>query len=388
MREITFLEDTWIRTSIANDTLLDNDFNKHVLGFIRKGKTIKVKDGTHRSNIRITDRVNNFSITSDRWFTDQNGWYYWYGSTSEGYQEIISQFTSESNELNKWPDSFWNNFSYIENAEKINWALERLDIVNNFWTEGIRGNDIRIAILDDGIRGNNKNLNVVKESNYGFPQYNHGTKCANLIGGKGIAGVFGIAPESQILSYCISHDNNSIPNINRVNLALNEAIEDEVNIINMSFYISEKNQFLNSPQYNLMKTLISKAHAKGILCISSFGNTPYRRKYYPSCFEDCLSIGGYDTQGQPLKKMPKNDSLDFLSPGENLRVHLGDSDNSFFGETSASSAFTSGIMALIIQRSGLKSHKVMNLIRTTNNGDNSGYINLTIDYLKSKKLLQ
>lgn len=357
--EVTFLENTWIRKSIEHSQLSNTVIqSNNILGYIKKGKSIEVEDTIYSSTTTLNELVNNVKITSNQWVKCNNGWYYWYGSTMNGFSSL--QASHSPNEIRLGNISSWNSVEL--SASNSNWGMRNLGIQETFWNErNISGKGIKIAILDDGVPKNLQNVKVAKEIHFGIPKYSHGVKCATIMSGNGTTGIFGLAPDAEILSYTVCNDMNSKPNPELLVRAMEDIIQNhkkiKIDIINMSFFLS--NSYLGVFK-DILKKLITEATELGIICVASQGNVGFEKPYYPACFKDCLSIGGYEINGKVFHEMPKNNCLDILSPSNNMIIGYSSGLPIYFGGTSAACSLMSGALALLLQ---LNSDHKYNLIR-------------------------
>ena len=101
-------------------------------------------------------------------------------------------------------------------------------------------------------------------------------------------GITGINPNAEIYSYRVLGDGNKAP-ISRVVEAIYMAINHKVNIINMSFGISEYSEALEKA--------VQDAADAGILVVAAAGNTGSEGVQYPAAYDEVMAVGAVDKDG-------------------------------------------------------------------------------------------
>lgn len=91
-------------------------------------------------------------------------------------------------------------------------------------------------------------------------------------------------------------DENCAP-VSRVVEAIYQAIDWKVNIINMSFGVSEYSAALEKA--------IQAAHKAGILVIAAAGNTGDAGVQYPAAFDEVMAVGSVDKHGDIVESSAK-----------------------------------------------------------------------------------
>ena len=100
-------------------------------------------------------------------------------------------------------------------------------------------------------------------------------------------------------------DNKNVAPLSRIIEAINWAIEEKVNIINMSFGTTANSQAL----YNAIK----KADDAGILLIASAGNN--ETVEYPAKYEEVVAVGSRNAEGELSEQSASGDELEVVAPG-------------------------------------------------------------------------
>lgn len=180
---------------------------------------------------------------------------------------------------------------------------------------------VKIAILDSGVDwGNDINLAYQTSLVPGEEEMTqmfmdgsgHGSSVASLIAASDNGeGITGINPNAEIYSYRVLGDGNKAP-ISRVVEAIYMAINHKVNIINMSFGISEYSEALEKA--------VQDATDAGILVIAAAGNTGSDGVQYPAAYDEVMAVGAVDKNGSVEQYSAKGEELDLVAPGELVRT--------------------------------------------------------------------
>ncbi len=139
---------------------------------------------------------------------------------------------------------------------------------------GYTGEGIIIAVIDTGVDYNHPDLfgfgnkgkvvdgfNFVKEEFPPIDTNGHGTQVAGIISGDGE--ISGVAPKSKILAYKVSEDGEHVSS-DLIVKAINQAIEDKVDIINISLGVNKTNSRIDES--------VNQAIDQGIIVVTAAGN--------------------------------------------------------------------------------------------------------------------
>ena len=140
---------------------------------------------------------------------------------------------------------------------------------------GFTGKGIKIGVIDTGVNLNHPDFFNQDETsrflkgydfvdNDSIPQdtNGHGTQVTGIIAADGQ--LKGIAPESKIFSYRVSSDGESVPS-NLIIEAINQAVEDRVDIINISLGVNMT--------HNKIDEAVNNAINQGIVVVAAAGNS-------------------------------------------------------------------------------------------------------------------
>ena len=221
------------------------------------------------------------------------------------------------------------------------------------------GKNIKIAILDDGVVRNHKDL----ESNIGSLYYDalydstsdyrvygeHGTHCAGIAAavkdnGKLIAGV---APDATI-----------VPINNRLDImfpvlsgcwanGINWAIEHDVDVISCSWGALSSEILDNAIQ----NALTNGRHGKGCVVVFAAGNDSIDSISYPAnCNDKILVVGAIDSTGVKATSSNYGTGLDLVAPGVDILSTVFNDTVGYKSGTSMACPHVAGVAALILER--------------------------------------
>jgi subtilisin family serine protease len=224
------------------------------------------------------------------------------------------------------------------------------DKIKQWHDQGIKGENVKIAVLDTGIDTDSKDLTYIKGVNFvgkdreNFEADNgHGTKISGIIGAlENDYNLLGVSPSSQLYVAKVADKNGNVK-VEELVKGINWAIKEDVDIINISLEFPRGTK-------NLHK-VIKKAHKKGIVVVSSSGNinSPNDTKLsYPGAYSEVVNVGMLDTNGKIYSKEFKEKKVDVYAPGEDIfSMYLNDKMTLDTG-VSFATAYTTGYTALLI----------------------------------------
>ena len=170
---------------------------------------------------------------------------------------FASQLIQPENEIRK----------YIENSVPyVGTEIPRMD--------GMDGTGIKIAIIDTGVDFNHPDLfgwgpdgkviggyNFIQPNQLPIDNNGHGTKVAGIIAADG--NTLGVAHKAKILAYKVSEDGEGVSSV-LITSAIEKAIEDEADIINISLGVNRTNSKIDSA--------VNHALDNGIFVVTAAGN--------------------------------------------------------------------------------------------------------------------
>ncbi len=140
--------------------------------------------------------------------------------------------------------------------------------------QGLNGQGVKIGVIDTGIDFSHPDLHGYGQSGRvvgGYDYVNtdekptdtngHGTEVAGIIGANG--SFSGVAPKSQLFSYKVSSTGESVSS-DYIIQAISRAIEDKMNVINISLGVNRTNDDLENA--------VDEAVNNGIVVVTAAGN--------------------------------------------------------------------------------------------------------------------
>jgi minor extracellular serine protease Vpr len=140
--------------------------------------------------------------------------------------------------------------------------------------DGIDGTGVKIAIIDTGVDFNHPDLfgwgpdgkviggyNFIQENEPPLDKNGHGTQVAGVIAADGEKS--GVAPKAKILAYKVSEDGEGVSS-DLIIRAIQKAIEDEADIINISLGVNKTNPKI--------ERVVNLALEKEIFVVTAAGN--------------------------------------------------------------------------------------------------------------------
>ncbi len=247
---------------------------------------------------------------------------------------------------------------------------------------------IKVAILDSGVDYANdieieKSIDLVStdETNPLFLDITgHGSSVAGIIAAKdNEQGITGINPDVLLYSAKVLDDNNVAP-ISRVVQGIYWAMEQDVDIINISFGTSTRSIALEKA--------IQDAYHKGILIIAAAGNTGNAIEY-PAAYGEVMSVGAVDGSGETSDFSPSGEGLDIVAPGEKIESTGGFGGTVVCSGTSMAAPHVVGVASLIWQKDpGVSNEFIRALLKASANsyGDAESYGNGLLDVNKALEI--
>jgi hypothetical protein len=301
------------------------------------------------------------STVHDKWYKDKQGRFYWGGGINELRGVIVPPPLVKPTIGLEAVDKFQ------FDPNKMSWAHDSianggLGIVD-LWNEmGVRGEGVKVAVIDTGAIDQNNDLkgkinkqlsidcvsfNNITDTN--SPEF-HGTRSAGLIAAntENVNTVCGVAPDSELIIYRLfTNENLSGYSDKNFCFVLQEARKAKVDIISMSFTIVNKPADIDAE--------IKACLDQNILLIASAGDENQSvgiKNNFPASLPGCISVGAYHLANKTpfpfIERSCKSDFLLCLAPGENILTTGGNATPVFHQFTSAAAPFLAGIFSCMI----------------------------------------
>ncbi len=183
--------------------------------------------------------------------------------------------------------------------------------------EDVALDPVKVAILDSGV-DYTEDIDVYMRKNF-IPGEDgisviyedisgHGTSVAGIIAAKdNDEGITGINPYVQLYSARILDENKQAP-ASRVVAAIDWAIEQDVDIINISFGTTVDSEEIHAA--------IRRAYDAGILIVAAAGNNGVVE--YPAAYDEVVAVGAVNAKGERTEGSAIGDELELVAPGQQI----------------------------------------------------------------------
>ena len=253
---------------------------------------------------------------------------------------------------------------------EINWDDNRLDYT---------GRNITVAIVDSGIDTETTELHgkVVLEkkivSDGKKNDTKHGTAVASIIAAEPYTekNVEGIATGVSIVSIDVTDQENGRVNVKDLADGINFAVDNKVDIINVSVGCLENNREL--------KNAVDRAIDSDIIIVASAGNYTKDDILYPSKYDGVLSVGSLSKQRKIKYPQGNIKKKVIYLPGENIVAAIGKGKYTGCDGTSFSNAICSGLVALLLEKNNDK-EAVKRYIEGIDFTDSIDFVSLVENY--------
>lgn len=265
---------------------------------------------------------------------------------------------SEDTEILNYLKPLKENGDVSVEAEK-QWNINMINANESEYENGTE--EVKVAIMDTGVTAS-EDIDVVGRVNLieGEEDVNplfedvsgHGTSVASVIAAKdNDIGVTGINPNVELYSIKALYDDNTTT-LSKVVQGIYWCIENDIDIINMSFGTSVKSEVLEEA--------IKEADEAGILLIAAAGNrgeTTGSNVEYPAAFEEVIAVGAINPNGEKSDISSTGAELELMAPGESVPA------TGYFNEiiktegTSMSAPHVAGVASVLWAKDKNKSNK-------------------------------
>lgn len=248
-----------------------------------------------------------------------------------------------------------NNFLNPYITSQNGYITSNIAMINPFtlWNKGYTGKDITIAIIDTGCSSHDDlNKNIIGGRNFtteddtnNYNDYNgHGSHVAGIVASNGH--IKGVAPDSKLLILKVLESNGN-GNLENVVNAINYAIDQKVNIINLSLGCK-----VDIPE---LHSAIKRAVNNNVMVCCAIGNegdngANTNEIDYPAYYPEVISVGAIDNSRLSATFSNSNIFCDCVAPGVNvISTHL---NNGYVGldGTSMSTPHVVGAIALLMEK--------------------------------------
>ena len=212
------------------------------------------------------------------------------------------------------------------------------------------------------------------EDNDPMDRAGHGTYCAGVIAsvGNNAVGLSGVTWHCKIMAVRVGFrrsDGTSSFQVSDAAKGIRYAVDNGADVINLSWIIRGASE--------VVADAIRYAYSKGVVVIGAVGNDDTKGAIFPSSMPEVISVAATDDNDnraiwlQPQPPMPGEGSnfgigIDVAAPGTGILTTDLDSRYVEINGTSASTAITSGVAALILSRHpNFSPAQVKSILRST-----------------------
>jgi len=227
-----------------------------------------------------------------------------------------------------------------------NWALNQIN-APAAWSEST-GKGVKIAILDSGVGPIDDvkvygGYNFVDDNEDTTDRYGHGTMVASIIGAthtNSKTGLKGVAPDAEIYAVKIIDDQGNM-NLDRAIAGVRWAIDNDMQIISMSWCINDRNYAL--------RQILAEAYTKGILLVAAAGNTGQIANGVgcPADYDVTIAVSAVKENKFKYELSCTGSQIELTGPGENVGVIWRDNNLYTSTGTSFAAPYIAGTAALV-----------------------------------------
>ncbi len=261
--------------------------------------------------------------------------------------------------LNQWPTVIWAHPNYVTSTLhpiQGSYPFPDQNHVGNMVTQyaatmldlpaaqaAATGSGVTIGVIDAGISFANPALGGKAES--GFDFVDNDMDASDLPGGIAsghgtfVAGVAHLtAPGAVLRSYRVI-DQDGFGDGFTLARAIEAAVDDGCDVINISLALTNR--------HLAVRDAIDYAASQGVTVVAGAGNNGAALPVYPAAEDNAMSVASVDSALHATPFTNFGSHVDVCAPGSDIYSSYLDPDYAWWSGTSFSSAFTSGLAALL-----------------------------------------
>ncbi len=239
------------------------------------------------------------------------------GSPPEESQDIVRGFGSKIKNKKQKEIKVRVNHGNPGNQNGKSWNMQMIQAGNiNAEKAEESSRKIKIAVIDSGINFST-DLPVAVRKNF-IPEEErsvlyedpsgHGTAVAGVIAAlDNDEGITGINPRVELYSARVLDAKLEAP-AGRIVEAIDWAVEQDVDIINMSFGLAKNVKELEEA--------VERAAEEGILLVAAAGNG--ETVAYPAAYDEVIAVGSVTAEGLAAEGSAGGEALELMAPGKNI----------------------------------------------------------------------
>lgn len=253
-------------------------------------------------------------------------------------------------------------------AEYIDaWGVQRIG-AETAANRGFKGAGVKVGIIDSGIDYNHPDLKDNYKGGYNFIDNNsdpydnelnsHGTHVAGIIAAKDNGtGVVGVAPAASIYAIKVFGANGSGGEISTIVAAIEWAIENGMNVVNLSFGVDSMTAQLMPDVFRPLQEVCDLAYSKGIVLVAAAGNEGRNTVSIPAAYNSVIAVTATDQNNQRAvfnNFMSANTGaeLELAAPGTNIKSTVPGGGYALLSGTSQAAPHVTGAVA-VVQSAGI-----------------------------------
>ncbi|HET7911220.1 MAG TPA: S8 family serine peptidase [Pseudolabrys sp.] len=207
------------------------------------------------------------------------------------------------------------------------------------------GDDVLVAVIDSKIDTKHPDLVGVVANEYdvvGAPgaAHSHGTAMAGAIAAR--SKLVGVAPKVKLLAVRAFSGSGESAESTTLNIlkSVDWAASKNARIINMSFA---------GPPDELLREMLAKANARGIVLIAAVGNAgPRSPPLYPAADPGVIGVTATDVDDRLMPQANRGPQVAVAAPGVEILAVAPDGKYQVTSGTSVAAAHASGVAALLL----------------------------------------
>ncbi len=172
--------------------------------------------------------------------------------------------------------------------------------------------------------------------------HSHGTAIAGAIAAH--AKLVGVAPKVRLLTARVFSGSGERAQGTTFNIlkGIDWAAAQDARVINMSFA---------GPSDPMLRDMLAKAHARGMVLIAAVGNAgPRTLPLYPAAYPDVIGVTATDVDNKLMPQANRGRQVAMAAPGVDILAPAPDDSYQVMSGTSIAAAHVSGVAALLLAR--------------------------------------
>lgn len=268
--------------------------------------------------------------------------------TGESTGDFVQKLQDRPNVANVEPDNFMHLSDTVNDPQYSEQWYQHVIGTDNAWNVTTGSNDMIVAVIDDGIDLNHRDLknqiispyDAILNSTSEIPVGEHGTHVSGIIASKmnNAFGGTGIAPHVKIMPVNVFNGEEAL--YSDVISGIDYAIDHHADIINLSLGGTEQSEMLNDA--------IQRAYKAGIIIVAAAGNESTNAFDYPAAYDHVIGVSATDAFDRFASDFSNYGSdIDLAAPGTDIFSTLPNNRFGYMTGTSMATPIVAGVAALV-----------------------------------------